>query len=97
MVGGVFVHPQLQQHLGPPPYPHASEASFAPQRLNGVGRLQLFRSDGSGANSVIGIDQEISDYHSKESYSTKLRYEARASISFGDNVLAIRGMGSAAA
>jgi hypothetical protein len=28
---------------------------------------------------------------------TKLRYEASASISFGDNVLAMRGIGSAAA
>jgi hypothetical protein len=37
------------------------------------------------------------DDHSKEAYSIKLRYEARASISLGDNVLAIRGMGSAAA
>ena len=35
--------------------------------------------------------------HCRESYSTKLRYEARASISFGDNLFAMRGMGSAAA
>jgi hypothetical protein len=41
--------------------------------------------------------QDIADYHSKEAYSIKLRYEARASISLGDNVLAILGMGSAAA
>ena len=56
-----------------------------------------FREDGRGANSVIGIGQEISDCYSEKSYPTKLRYEARASISFGDNLLAIRGMGSAAA
>lgn len=30
-------------------------------------------------------------------YFTKLRYEARASISFSDNLLAILGIGSAAA
>jgi hypothetical protein len=35
--------------------------------------------------------------HCRVSYSIKLRYEARASISFGDNLFAILGMGSAAA
>ena len=35
------------------------------------------------------VGPNISAHHSKELYSTKLRYETRASISFGDNWRAI--------
>jgi hypothetical protein len=66
---------------------------FSSEKLSSLKQLTLL---GGGTLCAI-VGQDISDYHSKEAYSIKLRYEARASISLGDNVLAILGMGSAAA
>jgi hypothetical protein len=63
---------------------------FSSEKLSSLKQFTLL-----GGGAIVGRD--IADYHSKEAYSIKLRYEARASISLGDNVLAIRGMGSAAA
>lgn len=96
MVGGAFRTPAVAVSGTPVPSPGLLSVmrTAAPQWGRGAA---TFREDGRGANSVIGIGQEISDCYSEESYPTKLRYEARASISFGDNLLAIRGMGSPAA
>jgi hypothetical protein len=95
MVGGAFRTPAVAVSGTPAPS-RASRRHFAPAAPQWGRSAATFRGDRNGANSAIGVGQEISDCYSEESYPTTLRYEARASISLGDNLLAIRGIGSAA-